>query len=84
MKRKIVFLICLCALMMGICFAMPVGAEESKAPEESPYYIYVGNRAVTPENASDILGDGTASYDREKDVLTLRNFTTALCTQYTF
>ncbi len=35
--------------------------------------LYVGGVAVTPENAYDILGDGTAYYDEETNTLTLKN-----------
>jgi len=36
------------------------------------YPIYIANEKVTYENASDILGDGAASYDAEKNTLTIK------------
>ena len=36
-----------------------------------PYNLYINETRVTSKNASDILGDGKASYDAEKKTLTL-------------
>lgn len=38
-----------------------------------PLRIVVGDVPVTRENAADILGDGTASYDFDRNILTLAN-----------
>ena len=37
------------------------------------YEISVADVAVTGQNAADVLGDGTVSYDPEQNVLTLKN-----------
>ena len=44
-------------------------------PGEGPslYNLYISGERVTSENASDILGNGAASYDAEKNILTLRD-----------
>ena len=39
------------------------------------YYLSVGDVEVTPANAADIFGNGTASYDPETSTLTLKNAT---------
>ena len=47
------------------------------------FTVSVCNVEVTPENADDVLGDGTVSYDFEKNELTLNNATlTEVCTNY--
>ena len=45
---------------------------QQKAKEKT-YDIWIGGIQVTGMNAEDILGDGTASYDRKENVLTLNN-----------
>ena len=40
---------------------------------EMPYNLIVGDKIVTSDNAADIFGDGTASYDAESNTLTLDN-----------
>lgn len=42
--------------------------------DKTEFYFYLGEKQASSENYRDILGDGTASYDREKHVLTLKNF----------
>lgn len=37
----------------------------------SDYYLWVGGVAVNADNADDIFGDGTASYNAEENILTL-------------
>ena len=37
------------------------------------YALYVGGVQVTDENAADVLGDGTVSYDAATNTLTLNN-----------
>ena len=37
------------------------------------YHIFVGGVAITGQNYSDVLGDGTVSYDPQKNHLTLNN-----------
>ncbi len=41
--------------------------------EPLPYDLYLGDIRVSTRNASDILGDGTASYDASNNILTLNN-----------
>ncbi len=40
---------------------------------ELPYDLIVGDKIVTADNAADIFGDGTASYDSSSNTLTLDN-----------
>ena len=37
------------------------------------YYITIGETRVTPDNARDVLGDGTVSYSADAKILTLNN-----------
>lgn len=37
------------------------------------YDLWIGNKQVTSENSSDILGNGTVSYNAEKNILMLNN-----------
>lgn len=39
--------------------------------EEGAYNLYVGDKRVTTDNAGDVLGDGTVSYDERANTLTL-------------
>ena len=58
-------------ILMGVLMAfaiLPMTA--GKAYAES-YKLYVGDTQVTSVNASDILGDGTASYNATSNTLTL-------------
>ena len=48
--------------------------EEVAPPEPIELGVILAGRRVTSENASDIFGDGTASYDAATATLTLRNF----------
>ena len=41
--------------------------------------LYVGNTAVTEQNASDVFGDGTVSFDYATNTLTLNNATITEC-----
>ena len=47
------------------------------------YVLYVGDKQVTSDNASDIFGDGTAVYDEESSTLTLDNVTIKTSTELT-
>lgn len=75
-----------CKLLFGLVFAiltlcvLSIGASAST---DSPYDVYVSDVPVTPENAADILGDGTASYDAEQDLLRLNGYTDRGCSQIT-
>ena len=44
-------------------------------PDGEDYLLWVGGKRVTSVNASDILGDNTASYDAKSDTLTLNGVT---------
>ena len=64
-KKKItgfLFIVLLCVFV----FPVALSADEG-------YALYVGGVQVTNDNASDILGDGTASYDPASATLTLNN-----------
>lgn len=39
--------------------------------QEGAYNLYVGDKRVTTDNAGDVLGDGTVSYDERANTLTL-------------
>ena len=65
-KKHITTLILLTLLFMLI-FAISVSAESEA------YQLYVSGVQVTSENAADVLGDGTVSYDSETKTLTLNN-----------
>lgn len=68
MRKRILSLL-LCAVMIVGLMPMSVSAlEEDKYP-------YVAGTQITPENASNVLGDGKVSYDTEENVLTLKNAT---------
>ena len=70
-------MIVLCSLLLvfaltlgclsGLC--LTVSAEEA----DSPYHLYVGNAAVTPSNANDVLGDGKVRFDPDSFTLYLNN-----------
>jgi len=72
MKKILYFL-----LLLALFLALPVMAAaegEEEVDESNPYGIFVGGVAVTKDNASDILGDGTAFYTAQNDTLTLRRY----------
>ena len=63
---KFLFLLLSLALLVGLLSGMSAYAEE--------YPIWIGKTQVKSENASDILGNGTAKYDANTKTLTLDNF----------
>ena len=68
MKNRILSLL-LCAVMIAVLLPISVSAlEEDKYP-------YIAGTQITDATADDVLGDGTVSYDPEKNVLTLNNAT---------
>ena len=68
MKNRILSLL-LCAVMIAALLPISVSAlEEDKYP-------YIAGTQITDATADDVLGDGTVSYDPEKNVLTLNNAT---------
>ena len=68
MRKRILSLL-LCAVMIVGLMPMSVSALEEEQ------YPYVAGTQITPENASNVLGDGKVSYDTEENVLTLKNAT---------
>ena len=56
-------------LVFSAVFLVPASADASES-----YEIFVGRYQVTSENAHDILGDGTAVYDKTTQTLTLKNY----------
>ncbi len=69
--HKKFFGILLCAVLILTAIPMYAFALPSTGREED--YIYVNAVKVTHENASDVLSDGTVSYDEETNTLTLNN-----------
>ena len=51
------------ALVAGLAFAQPARAED--------YRVWVQDVQITSDNAGDVLGDGTVSYDVDRNMLTL-------------
>ena len=75
MKKTKEMLIILLSLVMSIgMMTVPAFAEEDETVD-MPEKIYVSGVLVTEENAGDILGNGTASYDKESNVLSLNHAT---------
>ena len=46
-----------------------------RSESAAKYYLYIGGTRVTANNAADVFGDGTVSYDPSNSVLTLNNAT---------
>lgn len=65
--RKRMLSLLLCAVMIAGLMPMSVSALEEYE------YPYIAGTQITDATASDVLGDGTVSYDPEKNVLTLNN-----------
>ena len=80
MKRKILTVIVVFAMLIGsiVLTALPSSAVVHN------YGIFVGGVEITAENASDVLGDGTVSYDAATNTLTLNgaNITEYLTQEY--
>lgn len=71
--RKIVIFSFLAILFVAL-LALPTFAKDVIEEEDSPYSLIVGDVYVTDANKADILGDGTAVFDSENYVLTIKNF----------
>ena len=71
MKRKILPILFFSLLLFAL---ISLSASAETEPQTSPYGLYVGGVAVTGENAADVFGDGCATYDVEKNILTLNGF----------
>ena len=63
----------MCMAMLLSSFA-PAALSQAQADEPVKYPLFVCGTQVTADNAGDILGDGTASYDAATSTLTLENF----------
>lgn len=64
---------CTAAYAADATFSVFTQVEEFDAPISIRYNLYAAGEQVNSLNASDILGDGAASYDAEKNILTLRD-----------
>ena len=72
MKKKIIgVLFALTLIFTAIAFTSP--AILSVSAEDFGYGIFVGGTEITEANASDVLEDGTVSYDKDSNTLTLNN-----------
>lgn len=67
LKSKILSVLLVCMLMIGLFPITAFAAED--------YKITVAGTQVTSNNASDVLGDGTVSYDHETKTLKLNGAT---------
>ena len=67
MKKRIFSILLTLALLLGtaVFTAIPASAAVHN------YGIYVGGIPVNEDNAADVLGDGTVSYDAASNTLTL-------------
>lgn len=71
--RKMITLSFFVMLFIAL-LALPTFAKDAIREEDSPYSLIVGDVFVTDANKADILGDGTAVFDSENNVLTIKNF----------
>ena len=71
MKKKFLTLVLIFAV---ICTAL-IGFNTLTASAAIHAVVYVDNTAVTEQNASDVFGDGTVSFDYATNTLTLNNAT---------
>ena len=66
----------LLAVVAAFLVAMALFVAVAPSAQAGVYQeIFVGGVLVTPDNADDVLGDGTVSFDRETSTLTLDNAT---------
>lgn len=71
LKKVWALILCLCmAVMMFPTTAF--AADTVPTPPEHTYEVYVNNTQVNSDNANDVLGDGTVSYDSESNTLSLK------------
>lgn len=59
------------SLILAVLMIMSISATGVSA--EVYYNLYIGEKAVTSTNASDVFGDGTVSFDKDTNTLTLNN-----------
>lgn len=60
-------------LAVFMCFCMITALLPVTAFAGDNYAVFVAGTEVTADNAADVLGDGTVSYDAEANTLTLKN-----------
>lgn len=70
MKKALKILFTLFVALPFVCSAVHVYAQDDET-DEAYDALYVGGVIVTAENASDVLGDGTVSYDAASNTLIL-------------
>ena len=75
MKKKLITLL----FMLVFMCAVIAGCSTITASAAIHAVVYVGNTEVTEQNASDVLGDGTVSFDYATNTLTLNNATITEC-----
>lgn len=76
MKKRVLGILLSLALIIGMMPAVGMTAYADTSASDSPYKLWVGDKAVTSENASNITGSNpvTARYDAATNTLTLNNF----------
>lgn len=77
-KRLTAMLLSLCmmlTLLPASAFAAGNGDAQTKSGGVETYDLYIAGTQVTSENADDILGDGTVSFNPDTSTLTLDNAT---------
>lgn len=65
MKKRLI------SVMLSLCVILMLFPITAFAVEK--YDLYIGSTRITSENAGDVLGDGTISYDPDTCTLTLNN-----------
>ncbi|MBR5640552.1 MAG: S-layer homology domain-containing protein [Firmicutes bacterium] len=60
-------------LTLTLCLGLAAAISTQEVHAET-YSIWVGGTEVTSDNASDVFGDGTVSYDTATNTLTLKNY----------
>ena len=86
-KERLSVSVGILAILIALFLIAAGASDEADLPGdvvESPYGLYVAGVAVTEENASDILHDGSAVYDPENRLLQLHNFITADYVSYEY
>ena len=75
MKFRKIIIFSLLTLLFMIFLAMPTFAKDVIDESKSPYSLIVGDIYVTDANKEDILGDGSAKFDSQNYVLTIKDYT---------
>ena len=77
MKKKVLGILLSLALIIGMMPAVGMTAYADTSAPDSPYKLWVGDIAVTSENAANITNSDPvqASYDAATNTLTLNNYT---------